>query len=83
MRDTDMEDAGSAEGSEEEAQQDTGPDHISRNYWVGGGICLARLRLQHLLLHWPYKVSHRGADSVHGFSWWPSAIAWLTSVTNR
>jgi hypothetical protein len=80
LHDSDMADTASAEGSEEDGQQDTGPDHISRNYWVGGGICLARLRLQHLLLHWPYKVRHSRADNVHGFSCWPSAILRMSFV---
>jgi hypothetical protein len=27
-----------------------------RGFLVGAGVCAARLRLHHLLQHWPYKV---------------------------
>jgi hypothetical protein len=31
-----------------------------RGFLVGAGVCASRLRLHHLLQHWPYKVGGDG-----------------------
>jgi hypothetical protein len=49
-----------ADANNAEACQESEEDQAAyrrRGFLVGGGVCSMRIRLHHLLQHWPYKVS--------------------------
>jgi hypothetical protein len=51
-----------------------------RGFRVGAGVCAARLRLHHLLQHWPHKVRSSAADGWSCFCQRARVIVWCHST---